>query len=245
MDKLQKKEMEKLCYRDKNGHMSRNTNRYGDILERMYPVLEPSFSKEEQIKKNLTWFTDFKKKEKPKFPLCDLNYEELVQKIPFSMKFIPSRKMYAKLFKRATQIKDLLSDLNEKNIKHSDEKINALRVRFPKEITYPCMEHDGLKFYCSIGCGQLEYKYCEDDIDGQCKQHHKNMSSNADMIDLWQKGYIMTTERLTAKFIDKIYFRMETVFSRREFKSHFQKKLSIKSLGIKLKEIKRVTHFSK
>jgi len=98
---------------------------------------------------------------------------------------MPSKKVWSLLIRRATQIKDPISDLNPKESKHKnnfgdteptprdkvsyisgqvvrsgpDEIFNMKRVFPPDSLNYPEFQRDGENFYKRLGLEELGRKY--------------------------------------------------------------------------------------
>jgi hypothetical protein len=109
-----------------------------------------------------------------------MDVEEIGSKAPSILQFMPTKKVFTKLIKRATQISDEIQELNPYESKNDtryskddvkmtivnnmvvyagvDEAFNSLRVFPPGELIYPDLIKDE-DFYDRIGCPHLAAKY--------------------------------------------------------------------------------------
>ena len=102
--------------------------------------------------------------------------EELGLQAPTFLTFMPSKRIFLKLIKRATQINDIIEEINPKEAKFKedpdkkgdcvqisglvvygrDDPFNALRVFPPDTLNYPEFLRDKDSFYKKIGRPDLK-----------------------------------------------------------------------------------------
>ena len=52
------KDKRAVGYRDAQGHVAKKMNRYGQLVDKIYPLLDPDLSEEERLGKHAFWFKD-------------------------------------------------------------------------------------------------------------------------------------------------------------------------------------------
>ena len=115
------KDEKSVTHRDKKGNFSTKYSSYGTLIQKCYPLLDPDISNEKRLKKHQRWFhhssswgqyliQDHSLLENDAF--TSLTVEELSEKAPACLWFMPTKKVFAKLIKRATQIKDPIKEIN-------------------------------------------------------------------------------------------------------------------------------------
>ena len=174
--------------------LSTNPKKYSNTIDRVYPLLNPDIkSEEERFERHAIWFKEEGAKTKvlltePNKNNADVEYqkpEDLGHQAPCKLDFIPSKRVFKKLFKRATQIKDEISELNPKEMMNDprklkageeeeirmcavngaivygglDQKFNELRVFPPFDMDYPDLIKNKENFYDLIGCPHLKEKF--------------------------------------------------------------------------------------
>ena len=145
-----------------------NTNKkqLGGIIDYIYPLLDPDLTQEERIEKHKTWYnTCVTHDHNSTTFITDLfvdldaaqdaahNACRLAAAAPQILNFLPSNTVMAKLQRRASQITDILMELNNKERKrlniekeHDPEEpvdptLQSLRI-LPPDFKYPTFENN-------------------------------------------------------------------------------------------------------
>lgn len=177
-----------LQYREKD-QVSKDFKKYckaNDLVDHIYPLLDPNMKNDkERLEKHQDWFKWINKSST--FLTSEGNYadteefqntdiKELGLKAPCILTFMPTKKVWGLLIRRATQMKDPISELNPKESKHKndpvdgetqkdkisyiagqvvrtgdDEAFNKKRVFPPESLNYPEFIRDGPDFYKRLG----------------------------------------------------------------------------------------------
>ena len=109
MKDMRDKDIKLVTSKDAQGNLHKKMSKYGTAIDKIYPLVNPDLDKEQRLEQHQNWFEDSTKAkafltqggaDNEKFVAMTPN--ELSLQSPCILEFLPGKKTFKKLIKRAT-----------------------------------------------------------------------------------------------------------------------------------------------